>query len=143
MECELFIFHPICLLKPHQFAKAKEIKHRLLVSVPREKYPPWLRNAFKQAYHNIQRLEALGPPVKGALPPTLPYHTVFIIIDCQGDRYNPLKNAGGDYQLQVSWKIWEKMERDDATKPLSSAAITLSGKQSPSKLVDSRFSLTD
>jgi hypothetical protein len=64
--------HPICLLKPHQFAKAKEIKHRLLVSVPREKYPPWLRNAFKQAYRNIQRLEALGPPVKGALPQLFP-----------------------------------------------------------------------
>jgi len=106
---------PCFLTFPLQYTKVKDIKHRIMVAAPHGSHPPWFRNLYKRAFRNFQALEALGPSAPA---------------DVSGERFSPLKNIGGVPQLQVSWKIWDKMEHDDASnKHVSSGNIALSGKQ--------------
>lgn len=86
-----------------------------MVAAPHGSHPPWFWNLYKRAFRNFQALEALGPSVPA---------------DLSGERFSPLKNLGGVPQLQVSWKIWQKMGQDDSSnKYVSSGNIALSGKQ--------------
>lgn len=100
---------------PPQYTKVKDIKHRIMVTAPHGLHLAWFRNLYKRAFRNLRALEALGP--------SAPHED-------SGERFSALKNIGGVPQLQISWKIWEKIERNDASyRHISSGNIALSGKQ--------------
>lgn len=118
-----------------QFLKVKEIKHHLIISVPCKAYPLWLRKrlqtsiqqhpdswitwAFPEGCQSQQRGYIFTITHNFTL-----WHLPLFPIVCKGDRYSPLKNLGGNYQIQISWKAWERMERDDVSKATAHTVIT-------------------